>query len=656
MTVNLYQTGVSGLLTAQQQLATTGNNIANVNTEGYSRQRVEQGVTAQQRIGSNYIGTGTYVQDITRIFSQFSYKEQLITQTNKGHADGMNTSMTQLNDLMNFSGTAIADSLDRFYQSINSIADNPNDAGIRSITLTEANVLTSAFNTLNDNFNELEKSTNNEIEEMATRISQIATEIGQVNAQILNNQSIENNGQPSSLLDRRDQLLLELSQYTKVTTVEDQNQVQTVMIGQGTTLVAGITAFQVQVTAGDPDAYQTQLTLVNGKTNQPLVSDKLGGALAAKMAFRDQHLAQTRREIDRLAIAISDTLNQAQSEGLDLNQLQGADFFTDINSAEALSARVQGLSQNTGTLQATITITDVSKLPADEFKLTYDGTNYLMQNLTDNSITTLGTPGAGSYTTPYGFVFNEVSGSPSIADSFILRPTENAAANMKVQLTDGSAIAASSAVFIAPSDNNVSPGELKIVKMLDPVNARAAIPVRIDVLENPSGTFTYTYTDNTGTTSAPQSYTPPSQVINIPPAPATTLFTVELSGTPSGVAPNAPEQFFLTDAYGSGNSVNAFNMAATQEKAVLNNNRETIPQSLSIATAKVGSTAKSASLVAETADSLYTQAYNRNQQVSGVNLDEEAANMLKFQQAYTAASRIISTANALFDALLSATR
>jgi flagellar hook-associated protein 1 FlgK len=152
MTVSLYQAGMSGLLAAQQQLATTGHNISNVNTEGYTRQRAEQSATIGQVSGSNYIGSGTYVQDITRIYDKFSYKEQLINQSNLGSADSLHARLTQLDQVMSASGSAVAGSIEQFYQAVNGVADNPNDSGLRSIVLSQANTLSNGFNELVNNF------------------------------------------------------------------------------------------------------------------------------------------------------------------------------------------------------------------------------------------------------------------------------------------------------------------------------------------------------------------------------------------------------------------------------------------------------------------------------------------------------------------------
>jgi len=656
MTVNLYQTGVSGLLAAQQQLATTGHNIANVNTEGYNRQRADQNASLGQVEGPNYIGTGTYIQDITRIYNQFSYKEQLSNQSNLSNADAMHASMNQLNEVMSSSGAALNTSIDQFYQTINSIADNPSDSGLRSIALNQAGIISSDFNSLNDNLDQLEKSANGEIVQIASQISEISLEIAKINDQILQGQNIGNSGQPNDLLDKRDMLVNELGKYTTVNTIEDANGIMTVMIGQGSTLVAGITPLTVEVQAGDPDPLKTQLRLVSPNSTVALNGGSIGGALEAKFEFRDQQLTNVRNDINRLAMAISSSLNASQADGLDLNAQQGSNFFTDINTTALQQSRVLSPSTNTGTLTAQVNITDVSLVPSSEFEIRFDGANYQMKNMADGTVTNLGAPGAGTYATAYGFEFIETAGAPATDDSFIIRPTENSAAFMKVALSDGSGIAASSAVEVTPSDNNISSGTVEVVNMLDPVNARAAMPMRIDVLESPPGTFNYTFTDNLGVTSAPIAYTPPSQMVNLPPLPAAALFTVEIAGTPSGAAPNAPEQFFIGDAFGLGNGNNAVAMAKTQEAATINGGQETFTQSLAITTSSVGSKAKSAELVADTAQALYTQAYNRNQETSGVNLDEEAANLLKFQQAYQASSQIISVANTIFDTLLAAAR
>lgn len=656
MSVNLYQTGVSGLVAAQQQLATTGHNIANVNTEGYNRQRAEQDTAVGLSFGNNFLGSGTYVNDVVRIYNQFSYKEQLHNSSKLGQADAANTSLDQLNDIMSFSGESLKSSIEQLYQSINSIADNPSDLGLRSIVLSQASNLSNDFQALNQNFDELEKSVNDEISQIAKEISGISYELSIINEQILSNRDLNNTGQPNDLLDRRDRLVTKLSKYTNVNTVTDANGVMTVMIGNGSTLVAGTTALSLGVRAGDPDPLATTISLIGVNSTANLNPESLGGALSGKFEFRNEHLKQARNDINRLAMAISETINSVQAQGLDLNQQQGANLYTDINAPELQTSRILASSKNTGTLAARVEITDITLVPTDEFEVTYDGVNYVMKNLTTGSTETLALVAANTYSSTKGFNFIETAGAPAAEDKFLIRPSENSAALMKMLISDGKSIAASSAVQVTPSDNNMSSGSVKISQVYDPVNARADMGMKVKILESTPGSYTFTVTNNLGVVSAAQVYTPPSQMIDLPLGSATPSFQIEIKGLPTGQAPNAPEEYDLTDAYGPGNNTNALALVFSQEKSILNGSTETFTQSLGITTASVGSKAYSADLIYDTAEALFTQAYNRNQSTSGVNLDEEAANLIKFQQAYQAASQIISVANTIFDTLLAAAR
>lgn len=666
MSINLYQTGVSGLLSAQQQLGTTGHNIANVNTEGYTRQRAEQGTTLGLYSGSNYIGSGTYVQDITRLYDQFSYKEQLINTSNLGNADSISLDLNQLNEIMTFSSEAIGGAIDRFYQAVNGIADNPSDIGLRNIAISQANVLAKDFNSLSNNLDQLEKSVNSEIEQMAGKISQISLDLAKINEQILQNKDLNLTGQPNDLLDKRDQLVSQLGEYTSVSTIEDSHGVMTVMIGNGATLVAGITPLTVSVESGTEDPLQTKLQLNSRNGKVALDASKLGGAIAAKIEYRDEHIANARSELNLLAMGVSQTLNQSQAQGLDLNEKQGLDIFTDINSTALQNSRVLSSSKNSGSIEAGIKITDVSLVPSNEFTVKYDGSDYIMTNTRNGSTTTLVETTTGVYPTEFGFEFTVNSGTPNANDNFTLRPTENSAALMKVTITDPKAIAASSAISAEANANNVSNGSVNIINVSDPEVARSYTDtinadLTVDVYESSPGVFDYRVfnaaTPPPAATIASGSFAAGlTAVIDMPPSPATPAFQIEIAGLPVGQGALAREKFTISDAFGSGNASNATIMASTQEQQILGGGKQTFSQALATTTAQVGSNASSAELVADTAQALFTQAYNRNQSNSGVNLDEEAANLLKYQQAYQASSQIISVANTIFDTLLAVSR
>ena len=203
---------------------------------------------------------------------------------------------------------------------------------------------------------------------------------------------------------------------------------------------------------------------------------------------------------------------------------------------------------------------------------------------------------------------------------------------MQTTLTDGNAIAASYSHWLLPaSTNNVSDGTIEITNVLDPEAARA-YDITVDVYESTPGTFSYRVYDSSTPPPAPTIATGSyaagaSATVDIPSG--SPDFQIEITGDLAGEGINARETFTIGDAFGVGNGTHAVVMAKTQEEGVTDGGKETFSQSLATSTAVVGAKASNAELVADTAQALYTQAYNRNQATSGVNLDEEAANLLK---------------------------
>lgn len=660
MAVDLFNTGTSGLLAAQQQLATVGHNIANVNTDGYSRQSVEQNQALGSYQGNNLIGSGTYVQDISRVFNSFTYREQLITQNNASYSNKLSDQLDQLDATMSTFGTQISKSLDSFYGSLHSIAEQPDDITLRSMALTQAESITVQLQDLQSNMSTLTKTANNELVQMADRISAISAEIGRLNVDISGMQAGNLTGEPNDLLDQRNRLLNELNDYVKVTTLEDpSNGVMTVMIGEGQTLVAGTTALSMSVVAGDPDPLATQLQMNSINSSYTLQGDSLGGAVSAVFDFRDDTLKQASADIDLLAMSITDTMNQAQANGLDLNGLQGADIFADLNTTLATQSRSMAHSDNISGVSLTVTITDMTSVSTDEYEVEYDGANYQLTNLSTGTTTALGA--AGPFALPaLGIEIADMGGPANTGDKFLIRPTQNGAEDFKVNLTDPEAIAASSPIQVTADENNVSAGSVTITDITDPVLAQTFAqtnaPITVDVYESAPGVFSYQVTDSTGPLTPPVNGVYPAGGSSGPITIAGAGFEFEITGDLAGLGPNAREQFVIGDAFGAGNGNNMLEMAATQNETVVNGSTQTFAQLVASSVSTVGSEASLTENQALTADAMFEQAQSRHQAVSGVNLDEEAANMLKYQQAYQASAQIITVANTIFDTILSSVR
>jgi len=394
----------------------------------------------------------------------------------------------------------------------------------------------------------------------------------------------------------------------------------------------------------------------------------LGGKLGALFTVRDQELQQARAELDIIAMGFADTMNQLQSEGLDLDGNAGVDMFNDINAIAAQESRVLYDQDNTGNLTGRIEITDMSALKAQDYEITFDGTDYILKDpkgiIADVN---LGANGTGPYdlgptgapNPNLGFRFVEDSGTPAAGDSFTIRPYNQGVDRMDVVMESPRGVAAAAPVEIQADPGNISNGKVTVANIDNPTAAKALAPLRVEVWENPSppapttGTYTYNVFDNTNTTvvGGPQAYTPPSQTVTL----GAGALELEIAGEPSGDGPLGPEVYHLVDASGAGNSTNMNRIGATQQQKLLGGGTVSFQQSYSGTMSTIGSRAADAELSESVTSDILLDAETRFSESSGVNLDEEASDLLKYQQAYQAASRIISVARDTFDVLFQAT-
>lgn len=651
MPIDMFQIGLGALNSAQTQLTTTSHNIANVNTDGYSRQRVDQVTTESQFFGGSYQGTGTQISDITRIYDQYTYSEVITSQSQHKYAETRAEQLSQMDQLMSDGADMVQASIDGFYEAIHAVADSPNDEGLRSITLSKAEQVDNALTTVYEALDMQKSSINDEIQYTTQRVEQLSEEIAMLNEQIMV-ATAAGGGAPNDLLDTRANLVKELAEYVDVTTVEDNSGGLAVFAGNNQMIVTATTAFPLSVTQGNPDATNYDLQLQMGVNTMTVDGSSLGGSLGALFDVRDNEMAKAQGELDIIAMGISETINGLQAEGLDLDGQQGQPIFNDINATAAQEARVLYDNNNAGTLNAQVNITDVSKLKAQDYEVTYDGANYVLKDpkgiVADIN---LGAAGSGTYAVAsLGIEFIESSGAPAAGDTFILRNYNQAVDTFDVVMTNPRSIAASAPVEVQPDSGNISNGQVSITDIDDPEAARLLdLPYSVEVLENPVGTFTYDVLDNTGTSLFSGGYTPPSQVIDLGP------FSIEIAGEPSGDALHGPEVFTIVDAFGTGNSTNMNRIAATQNQQLLAEGTESFQESYADITAEIGGDAADAELSEEVTSDILLQAEMRMAESTGVNLDEEASNLLKFQQAYQAASRIISVARDTFDTLFQAT-
>lgn len=664
MAVNIFQTGVSGIKVAQRQLSTVSHNIVNANQDGYTRQTNIQVTSPEFFEGGNYFGTGAITEDVRRSYLSFVYFDLVRSHTEQSYANKMSTSLKSIDDAMGSIGRGnVLGGLDGLFESLNAVVDAPADLGVRRVFLEKARASVVAWNTIHENISQNYLTVNDNLRELASQVTRIGSEIATLNTDIVN-LSGPGRGDPNDLLDKRDLLVRDLSKLVSVKTLEDRFGALTVMIGGKSPLVIGNRAFTMGMQPGQEDPIQEDVYLQPPKSTQRvrLTGTSLGGEIGALFEYRDDILGGALDRMGLSILALADAFNTEQANGADINGNLGVNLFNDINDAEVRDRRAYPTSGNTGTLDIDVSISNVSDLRAAEFQLEFLGTGqYRITNLTDNTtaiMTTSGTAPALVTTDPnfQGFTVNLTSGAPAVGDTYLLQPSRYAGAEIGLAFEKVELLATSSLLDVNPDNNNVSPATLTIVGVsasTDPNFPTASVPLLVTALQSSGGNYFYSVFagSTSGTVLANNlAYTPPQQDVTL------AGLTFRLEGLPVGEQPNAPERYEIVYAVGPGNNINVQNMAQIQTATIVNGSQNTIYDNFELLITDVGSDANNANQLAVARDISFEQSFERYSQISGVNMNEEGAYLLQYQQAYVASTRVITTARAIFDTLLEAAR
>ncbi|MEL4239327.1 flagellar hook-associated protein FlgK [Shewanella xiamenensis] len=641
MAIDLLNIARTGVLASQSQLGVTSNNIANANTAGYHRQVATQSTLESQRLGNSFYGTGTYVDDVKRIYNDYAARELRIGQTTLSGAEASYGKLSELDQLFSQTGKMVPQSLNSLFAGVNSLADLPADLGLRSSTLTDAKQVASSLNQMQSSLNGQLTQTNDQITGMTKRINEISKELANLNLELMKSPN-----QDAMLLDKQDALIQELSQYAQVNVIPQENGAKSIMLGGSVMLVSGEIAMTMDTKTGDPFPNELQLTSSIGSQSVAADPSKLGGQLGALFEYRDQTLIPASHELDQLALGIADNFNKMQQQGLDLNGQVGANIFRDINDPLMSLGRVGGYSNNTGNATLGVNIDDTSLLTGGSYELSFTApASYELRDTETGVITPL-TLNGSTLEGGAGFSIDIKAGAMASGDRFIIRPTAGAANGITVEMTDPKGIAAASPKITADAANS---GNTQ-VKLTQITNRSAAnfpitgseLTIQLDTTAIPP---TYEAFDASGTSlGAAAPYTPPSI--------SAFGFTFEVDST----AAASNDRFTFNLAFAEGDNSNAVAMAKLSESKVMNGGKSTLADVFENTKIDIGSKTKAAEVRVGSAEAIYQQAYARVESESGVNLDEEAANLMRFQQAYQASARIMTTAQQIFDTLLTSVR
>ena len=656
MGVGVFGIGVSGMNAAQAGLITTGHNISNASTPGYSRQEVVQTANIPQSRGTGFLGQGVDVVTVRRLYNDALSGQLTLAQTQGGQLDAYNAQIKQLSNMFSDSSAGLTPVLSNFFSGVADIAAHPESVPSRQALLSAANTLTARLHDLDQQMSQMNTSINADVTASVNSINGYAQQIANLNQRIGSAEGAS--GQPANdLRDKRDALVTALNQEVHTSVIKDNSGNYNLFIGNGQSLVVGVRVFELAAMPSLENPERITVGYKSGNSITPLAESSIqGGLLGGVLSFRSASLDAAQNALGRVAIGVAQSFNQQHRLGQDLNGALGGDFFSFAGPA------VMANSRNTSPVPITVTATlqDASALTTSSYSLKYTGSlagNETFE-LTRNSdgttwqVTPFATGTSGTKTVD-GLTLNlTVPGGAVGGDSWTIEPTRFASGSIRV-----------------------------LVK--SPQEIAAASPIRTEALLTNSGSATVT----AGSVSSVQ-YLPLSGPVTLTYVAATGKFTVTGTGAAPGVAdiaysagnsisfnglsfsisgtPSNGDQFTISrNSNGVSDNRNAVALGALQASNTLGKDANLAGGGLATTTfggaysemvSQIGNTARQMDMTATAQVNVIAQAKQSLQSLSGVNLDEEAANLLRFQQAYQASGKMMQIANTLFQSVLDLAR
>jgi flagellar hook-associated protein 1 FlgK len=645
--MSLLNIGKSGLFAAQAALSTTGHNITNSNVAGYSRQVVVQETSIAMGGSSGYIGTGTQIAQVKRYSDEFLNAQVRTAQASSSGLDAYEAQVTQIDNLLADTTSGLSPALQDFFSAVQNLTGDRAGVPSRGSLLTSADTLAARFQSMNGRLEEIRKGVNTQITSSVNLVNTYASQIAELNDQIGKLSAGDNLNLPNDLLDKRDQLVMELNKQVKASVMPGDNNMVTVSIGNGQPLVVGADSFKLVAMNSPTD--QTRVTVGYATANKttPLPESALaGGALGGVLEFRSKSLDLAQNSLGRIALGLAQTFNDQHHLGLDANGNPGGDFFT-MTAAEV----TRNVNNNqTSTTKISAGVVDASQLTTSDYKVDYDGSNYNVTRLSDNKKTIISPFPQTAPQTIDGLAFS-VSGAAAAGDNFLVRPTVNGAAGLKLALTDVSQVAA--AAPIATSVPLTNKGTLKVSEGSVDKNYLAAPlagPVNI-AYDSASGNLSGFPSGQAVTMTVGGVSSTIAAGGNVPFKDGASYTVGGMSFTLNG-APQNGDTFTIARNTGVGDTRNASLLGDLQTKNIMDNGKATYQSAYAHIVSAIGNKTREVQVNAQAGAAQLEQAGNAAQNVSGVNLDEEAANLMKYQQAYQACSKVMQVADTIFNALL----
>lgn len=444
---SLINSAMSGLSAAQSALNTVSNNISSYNVAGYTRQTTILGASNSTLTGGGWVGNGVYVSGVQREYDAFITNQLRAAQNQSSGLTTRYQQMSKIDDVLSDTTNSLSANLQDFFKSLQTLVSNAEDPAARQTVLGKADGLVNQFKTNDQYLRDQDTQVNTAISTSVDQINNYAKQIANLNDQISRLTGVGAGASPNELLDQRDQLVSELNKIVGVDVTVQDSGTYNISIANGYTLVQGSNASQLAAVKSSADPARTTIAYVDAAAGNVEISEKqiTTGSLGGLLTFRSQDLDQARNTLNQMALAFADAMNTQHQAGFDANGDAGGKLF-DFGSPAVLSN-----GKNTGSASVTATMTDSTKVQATNYKVEYNGTDWTITRLSDNTSFTAMPDTSGNLS--FDGLNVNISGSANNKDSFIVKPVNDVIVNMDVAISDESKLAMASAQGSGESDN-----------------------------------------------------------------------------------------------------------------------------------------------------------------------------------------------------------
>ena len=636
--MSILNVGTRALLANQVVLQTTGNNIANVNTPGYSRQTAVLQAVQGQFTGSGYVGKGVEVSTIQRNYSEFLTRQAALASATSSGDSTRADKLKQLEELFPGGATGLGAAINDMLNAFSDVASAPTDLTARTVALTRVSETAARMRSTSTNLDDLQTGVAQEIEQKVDAINGLTRNIAAINDKIARAQG---SGQPpNDMLDQRDQLVRDLNRFVQTNSIPASDGTVGIFVGGSQALVLGTSAATLKVVNDDfNDPLKSKIAITFSGRNVTLDENRLGGGeVAGLLRFQNNDLSEGRNLLGRMTLAISTSMNAQHQLGLDLDGNAGGNLFTPtVFGAGNIMEPAAPAALNTGSAVLGLAISDVTQFAASNYEVNFSAAaTGSITRTSDGKVTAF----AAVPVTIDGLTLSVTAGSANAGDRFLLKPFSTSASNISAEFSSPRALAVASPVSGLMGSANT--GSLQLATLAARTNPPTNVPVTISF----TGANSYTRSD-TGATV--YTYTSGQSIEGT--VPATTPLS-QWSLTLQGV-PKTGDTFTVQAqpaAFRNLNAGNASAMMSLRDAAMFDGSALTDGYASLIS--QIGIRAQSANYASDVSSTIAANLEKDRTGVSGVNLDEEASKLLQYQQAYQASAKMIQVANSIFDTLL----